>query len=471
VGYLLKQQWLRMDRWPVSSHLWLVILIAFLVFSASVWLQGERTPAPQATGAIQHAVALHKDATFGYSISQSDVAEPAMFYAPLQIAFVAGVMSLDQNLAKSLSCFAWKSPNQKLNKALKANTAQSCEAAFRPFFFLQALILALVPFFAWLTAWALSGNKAVAWGAVVLVLLSGRQAFHVTSFSADVLSLPLFAGLLFALVANIQSQYWLWTIAVGFFCGLLALTEPIFAQLFYGLLVVLSYWHAAKAQNSRYFWQTAAMLVAPYLLVTAPWMWRNYWAFDTSALTTGYMASLLAERLAWNMLNGLEIAVSFVYSLATFGPDLAMAAYPQDAWQRLVPGAEGGVYTSATSLAQSSLVAAGSTSNHMTWLLSEELWPNFGKHVAVTFALIWRGLWIAGLWGLMVVPLTIAYFAVSISRRRTDIVMAFSACLYTMILFAVTTARQPDNGDIFIPLISVMVAMLAAEWIRHRQST
>ena len=122
----------------------------------------------------------------------------------------------------------------------------------------------------------------------------------------------------------------------------------------------------------------------------------------------------------------------------------------------------------ATSLAQSSLVAAGSTANHMTWLLSEELWPNFGKHVALTFALVWRGFWIAGLWGLVAVPLTIAYFAVSIKRGRTDIVMAFSACLYTLILFAVMTARQPDSGDIFIPLISVMVAMLAAEWLRHK---
>ena len=468
---LLREKWTRIDNWPVSSHLWLVILIAFLVFSSSVWMNGERAPAAQATGVIQHAVALHKDATFGYSTSQGDVAKPAMFYAPLQITFLAGVMSLDQNLAKSLSCFAWNAPTQKLNMASKTSSAPPCETAFRPIFFLQALILALVPFFAWLIAWALSGNKAVAWGAVILVLLSGRQAFHVTSFSADVLSLPLFAALLFALVANIQSQYWLWTIAVGFFCGLLALTEPIFAQLFYGLLLVLSYWHAAKAQNSRYFWRTAAMLVAPYILVTAPWMWRNYWAFDTSALTSGYMASLLAERLAWNMLNGLEIAVSFVYSLAAFGPDLAMAAYPEDAWQRLVPGAEGGVYEKATNFAQTTLVAAGSSANHMTWLLSQELWPNFGKHVAVTLALIWRGLWIAGLWGLVAVPLTIAYFAVSIKRRRTDIVMAFSACLYTAILFAITTARQPGSGDIFIPLISVMVAMLASEWLRHKHLT
>jgi hypothetical protein len=455
----LKHQWMRFDGWPVSSHLWLVILIAFLVFSVSVWRHGDRAPDTNAIGVVQHAVALHQNFTFGYAKSESAATKPSMFLAPLQSTVIAGVMSLDQNLAQSLQCHAWASQD-------KATT--NCASDYRPFFFVQALILSLVPFFAWLMAWQLSGKKAIAWGAVVLVLLSGRQAFYVTSFSDNVFILPLFAALLFTLVVTLQSRYWLWIIATGLLCGLLALTQPIFAWIFYALLLLLSYWRATDGQNSRYFWQTAAQLVVPYLLVTGPWMWRNYWAFDTAALTEGYIASMLAERLAWNVMNGLELAVSFVWWLGGIGPDLASAAYPQEAWQRLDPAAAGGIHASVAEYSRQTLIAAGSLKSHLAYLLDTELWPRIGKHLSVTLAFIWRGLWVGGIWSLLAVPLAIAYAAVSISRRRADIIMPLSTCGLMLLMFAFVSADLPANSDIYIPMFSVLVAMLAGEWFRHR---
>jgi hypothetical protein len=465
LGDLAKEFHARFEAWQVSSHLWLVILVAFLIISAPVWWQGERAPEPGSVGMIQHAVALNDQGTFGYSVRENDVAKPAMFYAPLPAILIAGAMNLDENLAKSLRCVAWNTPTTSTN----SGATQTCQPNYRPFFFVQALILTLVPFFAWLTAWLLSGHKAVAWGAVGLVLLSGRQAFYATSFSAEVLTLPLFATLVFALVTMVQSRYWLWTVVIGLTSGLLALSHPLFAWLYYGLLLVLCYWRAAEAQNSRYFWRTAAQLVAPYLLVTGPWMARNYLGFETSALTEGYIASILAERLTWNMMDGLELAVSFVYWLGGVGPELAAAGYPEDAWQRLVPGAAGGIHEASGSFTEATLTAAGSSANHLGYLVSEELWPNFAKHFGVTVAFMWRGLWVAGFWSLLTIPLTIAYGAVAISRRRTDIIMPLSACGYMLFLLAFISADLPRQSDIFIPLISALVAMLASEWLRHYQ--
>jgi 4-amino-4-deoxy-L-arabinose transferase-like glycosyltransferase len=458
VSDLLREKWTRIDNWPVSSHLWLVILIAFLVFSLQVWKHGDQVPAIDAVGHIQHAVGLNKDTTFGYSRDASGVTEPAMFHAPLQMFVVAGAMSLDGNLAESLRCIAW------------AEKPGDCKTSFGAFFLLQALILTLVPFFTWLMAWQLSGKKAVAWGAVVLVLLSGRPALYTTLFLTEVYALPLFAGLLFCLVAAIQSRFWFWFVAVGTLCGLLVMTKPAFAYLFYALLLVLSYWRAANGQNSRLFWTTLGFLALPYLVIVGPWMWRNYVLFDTTSLTQGYGAWIMAQRLAYNMMTGLELSVSFVYWLPDFGDRLAAALYPPEAWRRLDLDAQDGFYLIGNSdYLQQTLAAAGSKANHLSYLINEELWPNIIKHIAVTFALAWRGLWVAGYWGLIMVPLALAYGAVAASRRRTDILMPLFACGFMLGLYAFVSISLPRYSDLYVPLISVMVAMLVNEWARHKQ--
>ena len=456
----LAQKWARFDNWPVSSHLWLVILVGFLAISVQVWLFGDRLPQSSAAVPIQHAVSLHKDGIFGPATADaSGTPAPAMFYSPLYMAFAAGAMELDQGLTRSLTCLA---------RAANPEQALKCKTALRPFYLVQALILALVPFFAWLMTWQLSGRKAFAWGAVLLVLLSGRPAAYATGFSTDVLTLPLFAALLLSLVVAIQSRFWLWFVATGLACGLLALTEPDYAWVFYGLLPVLAYWRAAHEQNSRWFWITLATLALPYLVVTGPWMWRNYLHFDTAVLSQGYIASLLAERLAWNSMTILEVAVSFVHSLGGIGPDLAASAYPEDGWRRLVPGAADGLYQTGDAMARQVMAAAGSAENQPGFLFAEKIWPEFGKHLTVSLALIWRGLWIGSYWSLIVVPLAFAYGAVCISRGRSDIVMPLSLCGFVMALHAFTSVNDPARNDILVPMFSVLVAMLVGEWARHR---
>ena len=457
MGSILKEKWDRIDGWSVGSHLWLVILVAFLIFSIQVWKHGERTPIFDAVGYIQHAVGLDKDSTFGYAKKADEVTEPAMFYAPLQMAVVAGAMSLDGDLAKSLRCVAW------------AEDPATCDTSFRPFFFVQALILSLVPFFTWLIAWQLSGSKAVAWGAVVLVLLSGRPAYYTTLFLTEVYTLPLFAALLFSLVAAAQSRFWLWFAAIGTLCGLLVLTKPAFAYLFYALVIVLSYWQAAAHRNSRQLWTTALFLTVPYLLIVGPWLARNYFLFDTTSMTQGYAAWALSQRLAYNMMTGLELSVSLIYWLPDFGDKLAAALYPPEAWQRLDLGAKDGFYLIGNyEYLQQTLAAAGSKANHLNYLINEELLPNIGKHIAVTFALVWRGLWVAKYWGLIAVPLAMAYGAVAVSRRRSDILLPFFACAFMLGLYAFVSIGLPRYSDLYIPLISVLVAMLIGEWSRHK---
>jgi len=170
-------------------------------------------------------------------------------------------------------------------------------------------------------------------------------------------------------------------------------------------------------------------------------------------------------------MNGLELAVSFVWWLGGIGPDLASAAYPQEAWQRLDPAAAGGIHASVAEYSRQTLIAAGSLKSHLAYLLDTELWPRIGKHLSVTLAFIWRGLWVGGIWSLLAVPLAIAFTAVSISRRRTDITMPMSTCGLMLLMFAFVSADLPANSDIYIPMISVLVAMLAGEWFRHNQIT
>ena len=86
-----------------------------------------------------------------------------------------------------------------------------------------------------------------------------------------------------------------------------------------------------------------------------------------------------------------------IFWLPDFGDVLSKSIFNEYLYSRLTWASEKSYYViGQTSLKNETIKLAGSSDNHLNYLIFYELLPNFFKHVLVSIPILLRGMWIGG---------------------------------------------------------------------------
>ena len=443
--------------------LWTALLIAIIVVALQVAIKrpdqlqpDERTYLAIVNTLVRTGVYSDGDMNAG-----GVAGHPGRFIAPAFPLMVAALAKVDGTLAARLACL-----KQSERKALRTACGRlwTLDA-------LQIGIAGIGMVCVFAIAWMVSGSLAVAWGSMLIALATGESAAYARLLLTDTLASTAFYLFLAAVVALIErDRAWLAAVA-GAAAGLATLSRPGYAYLLYAATVAvltlgMFRTHIATGFRPRH----GIVLLAAGLAVLAPWMLRNQLMFGDVALTTGYGALALGQRVAYNAMTWSEWGAAWIFWLPDVGDDLSRMLFKPELTHRLGFYARDTFYQIGNGALQTeTLAAAGGEQHHLGYLLRHYLLGDLPKHVAVTLALAWRGMW-AGKW-LGVIALVLAWPVVRelIRRGRLAPLSALAIPLMFMLgLHAFVSVNIVRYNVPMISLYSLIVAFAAVElWQRH----
>jgi len=452
------------------SGVWRQALAAFLVAAAVIGglaaAKGTRYPVLDELTYISVAVDLHLHGVFGDGnladrAAVRDGPVPGRFFAPLYPGLIAGLMRADPGFAQEVLCaFA----------AYKSGTPPDCAKNYTALVVAQTLLAAATCLCVWLAAWLLTGSRAASWLALAIALAAGVYGAYAVRFLTEGLAFAVFAAASLALLVAWRGggRWGRWALA-GAALGIAALTRPSYAYVLYAALplAALTLPWIKRAGLARTVLCVAA-LAAGYVLVAGPWMARNDALFGEAAITGGYASFILVERVAYNAMSWGEWAAAFVYWLPDFGDTLAAALFDPALLARLnIDSPAGFSEIGKRALRAETLAAAGSREAHLAYLIDTGILAQPVKHVAVTLALAWRGIWVAKYWGLVTILLFLPVLAVAVRRRWSDFIVFALPAWFMVGFHAFASASIVRYNLILIPPLSVAAAWaIRAAWLR-----
>jgi hypothetical protein len=380
-----------------------------------------------------------------------------MFFAPAYPAFLAGMMWLDERVYEAARCVAGKQ--------------EPC-GDFTSVFVLQGIFTAFAAFMVWISAYVLTGRKPVAWLAMALALLAEAFAHYAGIVMTEALVFPLFTlASLMAVLALKNKRIYLWAL-FGLSLGALALVRPSFSYLFYAsfvtaFLFAIFYPSLPRKGEARAIrWRAGGkrllfplILLVGYFAVTGPWIIRNGVKLGHYSISGGYAGYILAQRLSFNDMRNDELLASFVYGLPDFGDSLAKDLFPKESYERLDYANPQGFYQKGyTDVQEQSVEKAGGRENLLPWLIKNEVLGNLGKHISVTFSMLWRGMWVSKYWGLIAIPVFAGVFIYALRSAWLSFVI-FSMPPWFMAGFhAFTSVNVVRYNLILVPCLAIAAA-------------
>jgi len=365
-----------------------------------------------------------------------------------------------------LSLFAVADPvlNATLRCLVDPSAACGLDGLTR-LFAVQGCLAALSTFFVFLAAGRLTGDRRAAWLALVLVLATKMNAGYASQVLTEALAfffLFLFAWLL-SLVATADRPTWPAAALAGLALAATVLVRPSYGLLVYFMAAALFLWALWPRRLGPV---RAAGLAGAFtggaFVMLAPWVARNAVVAGIAAITAGTNESVLIERLAYNAMTWREWAVSFVYWMPDFGDDLAKALFPRDAYIRLSWYDPGSFYSMGRGdHARTLREAAWASGDAFGYLVRNHLLDDLPKHVMVTLALAWRGMWAGkylGVAGAVLLPVCVWVLA---RRGRAASLLLWSLpSVFMLGLYAFATVNVVRYNDPLIALYALSVAVV-----------
>ncbi|MBM3507416.1 MAG: hypothetical protein FJX64_06795 [Alphaproteobacteria bacterium] len=442
------------------KHAVLALLVAALVIALQIASARPREPYADEYRYLNIASGLVLQGVFGDG-ADFDAAPiaPDRKYGPLYPAFLAGLMVLDGKFAASVACF----------REHRNDDTTTCPRSYGLAVPIQGMLAAIASFGTWLIALLVTGRRAVAWVAMAIALLSGEFAAYATMFLTENLVLPLFVFGTLAALAAARRPTTARLACAGALLGVLTLVRAEYALLGAGALataaVAAMIWRANAGQIAR----GAVVAVAAALVVAGPWIIRNQVTFHAADRAGSYGSRILAQRLAYNEMTTKEWAVAFVYWLPDFGDNLAGALFGGDSFRRLsLDGTDTLYELGRAELLANAVTQAGAEDQALgylvrTGILAQPLW-----HVAVTFALLWRGIWVAKYWGLITVPIFAFVLASRVRRRDWTFVLLAAPAWFMAGLYAFASISISRYNLVLIPCLAVATAMALVPFVAKR---
>ncbi|MBK8909579.1 MAG: hypothetical protein IPM60_17440 [Rhodospirillales bacterium] len=439
---------------PVAAHAAAALMVAALVTLLQVLRLDPVVPLADAHGYGSIALDLHRYHTFtdGSELSPWPQPEPppGMFVAPLYPSLVAGVLAMDLDSADRLACML-----EHRARAVEAG----CDLDLGLLVSVQAALATISAFLVFVAGSLVCGSLACAWLAMLLALATGEYALYAVQILTENLMFPLFTGFAIAAVLAWRRPTVVRWLAAGLLVGLAALVRPSFAYLFYASVVFAFVGLVVRGRGrvGRTALMTS-MLALGYGIVVAPWVTRNVMLLGVADITAGYGGHELALRLSYNAMTWQEWLVAFVYWLPGFGDSLAATLFDPDLYERLAFDHLDGYYRIGQTFYRKTLAAAGRPEAHVAYLVQTFMLAEPIKHVMVTFALLWRGLWVAKEWGLVAFVCFVPMAVVAVRRRWSEAIVFVLPPWFMAGFHAFVSVSVVRYNLILIPCFAIAMA-------------
>jgi hypothetical protein len=439
--------------------------------------------------------------------------KPGMFFAPLYPLTVAAVAALDSRFAATLDC--------TIEANEKHRPLASCDTYARPMFLVHAALLTIGVVAAAATGEIIFGGIAVFYLAAVLATLGVLwEADLFSHLMTESLSFCVQNLLGFAMVRALHSGRWpAWALA-GVAAGIAATARPPYLLLVpLGLVFIaaVALWprlkesgltspfppplwgrdreggepHAPSSQPTPLpnpppqggreqaecgagkmlrlaaALPSAAAFVVAALLVLSPWLGRNVISLGQARFTEEYGAVTLVERFAFNDMTAREFVLAFPYCVPLVGPPLVRTLSGDDALDRFEWNKPNSFFAEGRARREELVVAHGRIDPIFPRLLREELARNWWRHILTTIPLAWCGLWVSGLFSVVLLP--VFAVALPLAARRHPLMLFYAAPGFLLaLLYAVLANHYPRYNLGLIGPIAVAAAWLTVDLMARR---
>ncbi|MGH7119661.1 MAG: glycosyltransferase family 39 protein [Acetobacteraceae bacterium] len=379
----------------------------------------------------------------GWGTPHVDPARPAgMARTPLYPAFLAGTALLDPGFNQSLSCFVQRSD------------APSCSRRAPLPRTLQFVMTVAVFLMLWRLATRATGSTRIGWFSLGLGLIAAPILVR----SIDTLmteTVALFfttAATAAAVEATKARRPFGWFLASGVMVGLAGMTRPTFAYLLPAAAIAA----CILIARCRYRLRGIAM-VAAFLFgggaVMMPWIARNFIIFGRPTLTSGYASSVLAQRVAFDLMSWHQYGLSYLCALPD-GNGMGRILIGPGACEPFQYEMRSGTFYDLgnTNFMQSTITAAGGQEHQLTYLLHHYILADPIWHAMVSIPMAMRGLWIDHYWGMVLAILCMPLTLRSIKYGDGAILAVTLPGWFMLAFYAAVSANSTRyNLMLFIP--------------------
>jgi hypothetical protein len=308
------------------------------------------------------------------------------FFAPLYPFILSTLSTIDVNLASSIKCFS------------NEENICSLEGLYSIFIF-QAFFGALIYYLIALIIFQITSSRSTVLISLLIIIVSESFSEFFSKILPETLTFFIFTLFLLQWINffKIKKNSNIGLVVMGLLIGTLSLMRPSYEYLFYSLVIYIFIYHLIKKNSNKIKIKNLFSLIISYNLVLLPWLLRNYNFFETFSITSDYANYILVQRLAYNMMTWKEFFVSFVFWLPDFGDSLSKYLFNENLYNKLTWDYKESYYLlGQTSFKDKTITLAGGPSNHLNYLIFNELLNNLIKHFLVTIPIALRGMWVGG---------------------------------------------------------------------------
>lgn len=451
-------------------HIFILVLAALAIAVMQVKPYESGPPIGDAYDYLSVAETLYTDGVFTDGNQGRDAVATGpngegLFFSPGYPAMVTAFMHLDPTFKETAFC---------LNENRFAENRDAlCAKGYGSFLWFQALLVATSFVLIWFCAHSMTGKYSVSWLAFIIATAAGIYGFYAQNFFVEPLVVPFFTAACLGLIYCLKNPRALTFFLTGVFFGLTVLVRPSFTYPFYGFLIIACIALLITMPKK----QALLLLIAAvggYALTAGPWIIRNGMLFDIWAVSAGYAPFILVQRVSYNMMSWAEVGVALVYWFPDFGDSLAKDWFPKELYTKLDFANPQGYYVDGKSGFKAAAIdAAGGRENLFSYLLSTYVLGDFAKHIGVTFALLWRGMWIEKYWGLICLSLLLGTGLAQTLKKKYALLIFAAPALFMAGLHAFVSVSIPRYNIVMVPALSIgaAIALVAlASWIMKKRN-
>jgi len=432
-----------------SFVIFAIVSVIVVITTQKIFYQPDISrPQSDAFWYIDYSLGLKDNNTFGYSRTGYN---PSNVIAPLYPAYLYLLLQLDENLATDFRCL------------LKNKSNTNCSINLSNLAWAQCILAIVALWCIWLIAFNLFNSISIAWLSSIISLLMGEILHYSNLVLTEIMTITLFSIFCLLMIKAINTKKLVWIGLASVNIGLLTLTRPEFHYLF--LIYSLGLFLLFLIQRNKHILSALLVTVLAYFIIIGPWIGRNYYHFNDTALTSGYGDRVLATRISYNKMSWKEWGVAFIYWFPDTGDSVARRLFPAELYNKLTfePGSYYTEYRRVLTKEQWEMP----TSEIISYLVKTEIFGNIIKHTAVTILLSWRGLFIAKYWGV----LGFLSFAILILKKestdRNKLFLLSLPAFFIVFFHAFISLNIPRYNLILIPLYSISIAMIISRISIH----
>ncbi len=382
------------------------------------------------------------------------VPPPGMFFAPVYPWLIVFASKVDPRFARALDCSVEVNQNKR--------DVGECETYARPIHIMHAVFLTAGVLAIAAAAELILVSTPVFWPAAsiaLIALLPETNLFSFTMTESVTFSLYCIAALL--LMRALRRRSMLSAVFAGAMLGCLCLTRISFLMLLpisIGIVVAHSLW--MRQRLTRHALHMAALIGLAWALVVGPWAARNIISVGKWGLTEEYGSAALIERFAFDDLRLSEFFLAFPYCLPGIGEAAVNWAVGPDAIQRFDYRSPNSFFRAGRAQRVRLRGQYGQLDPVIGNIALEEFRDRGWKYVLSAIPLAWCGMWVGGMFALLLVP-CFALTCIMARGQERILLLLYSFPAVTMLVLHAAVANHYTRYN----LVLLAPFSIGAAWI------